>query len=139
MSEQLDEGLFILLLVIDGALLKTVDDPFAVGWRNVNLVFLQAVDGSLRDLIQLPIEGPILFLGVLHFPVEAIDVLDVVGRNASAFGCWRTELVEVDPLVLQVVCLLDLDVLEQIGNFDDWQLLLNFLLEVVVELSIALV
>jgi hypothetical protein len=60
-------------------------------------------------------------------------MLDVVIRDDRAFCAQRAELIEIDPPILQIIRLLDLDILEKIWNFDDRQFLLNLFLEVIFE------
>lgn len=65
--------------VVDCCLLKAVNDPLEVRWRDVDLFLLELLDLCLGRFIILNFEGPVLFDGVLEFRVHWLSILDIVG------------------------------------------------------------
>lgn len=96
LSETFNQILFALLVVVDGSLLKDINDRFIVSWRDVDIMLLQLLFLFLRDLIDLLRKWPAFFCSVLFFFKHRFCVFHIVIWNFYAclvcFGVLQVSL-----------------------------------------------
>ena len=83
-SELINKILLALLLIIDGGLLKIIDNPLVIRWSDLDIELDEFLDLLLGDLIVLVLEAPVFLGCVLLFAVYWVKVPHVVlGHNAT--------------------------------------------------------
>lgn len=80
LAEGINKKFGALLLVIDCRLLKAINDPLAIGGRDVDFVLFQVIYCCFCDLIKFLIERPVLFFRILIILIARINVLHIVIR-----------------------------------------------------------